>query len=131
MWVVEQHPLDFPDVGCRQAPVVASHHHSEIDHGVSRNPSGVVHVGIDVAQGERPWRGEYRAPAVEPGVARSRDRSPSAPTAVDEDDVVQFVNGLEAEYEGRVAVLFQRNGSKERRFKAMGAAVADDTAKAP
>src|SRR6185295_10648587 len=35
MRVVEQHALDFPDVGVREAPVVAAHLFRDVDDGVA------------------------------------------------------------------------------------------------
>ena len=60
--VVEQHPLDLPDVRLRQPPVVVAHH-AEIDDGVAGDPSGEVDVRIDVAERERARRGEHRLAA--------------------------------------------------------------------
>ena len=126
---VEQHLLDFPHILLGQTPVVLAHH-PQIDDGVRLDAAGEIDVRLDVAERERARRGEERLPAVQSGIARSRDRSPAGAGAIDEDDVIEQVDRLEAEDQRRVAVLLHDHRRRERRLQAVRRAGADHTAKA-
>ena len=63
------------------------------------------------------------------GVTRARNRSPSAPSAIDKDHVIEQVDGLEAEYEWGIAVLLQDGCGKQGSLEAMNRAGANDPAK--
>ena len=111
----------------REAPVVAAHRR-QVDDAVAADPAAEVHVRIDVAERQRPRRGEHRPPPVQSGIARAGDRAPAVPAAVDEDDVIEPVDRLEAEEQRRVAVLLERHRGEERRFQAVRGAVRDHAA---
>lgn len=50
-------------------------------------------------------------------------------SAIDEDDVIEQINGFEAEYEWRIPVLLEGGGGEERGFEAVNGAGANDAAK--
>src|SRR5438034_5632545 len=126
---LEQQSLDLPHVGFRQSPVVVPEH-AQVDDGVRLYAPGEVDVRVEVAEGERARGGEHGLPAMQSRIARPRDRSPSAWSAVDEDDVVEQVDRLEAQDERRVAVLLEDDGGRERGLETVRGATLDDAAKA-
>ncbi len=97
---VDEQLLHGPHVAGGEAPVVAAHG-GQMRHRVAAHASGVVHVGIDVAQCEGARRGKDRPPAVQAGVARAGNRPPAAWAPVDEDHVVEPVDRLEAHQQRR------------------------------
>ena len=72
-----------------------------------------------------------RFSSVQPGVARTANRPPSATMLVDEQYVAQTVLRADIQQQWRVPVLFQNNGCKQRCLQAMRAVVVDDAAKGP
>ena len=129
MWCVQQHPLDLPHVSIRQPPVVPAHH-AEIDDRIARHTSSEVHVGIDIAERQRSWSREERFTAVEAGVAGTRDRTPAPAMLVDEQDVIEVIDGFEAQNERREPMLFQNHRSRERRLQTVCRVVSHDAAEA-
>src|SRR5580765_6927031 len=107
MRVVEQHPLDLPDVGVRESPVVVAHFFRDVDDSVAGDTSGEVYVRIRVAERERARSLEHRLAPVQAGIARARDRSPAPAMLVDEDDVIGMVDRLEAQDEWRIPVVLE------------------------
>ncbi len=142
---VEQHPLHFPHVLSRQAPVVGTHD-AKIDQREGRDASGEVDVLVEVTGGERPRRREDGLSSVQPRIPRPRDGSPEkgsggvfagllrkplpTPLLVHEDDVVELVDRFEADDERRVPVLFEHRRRKQRRLEAMRRPMSDDAAEA-
>ncbi len=129
MRVIEQHALDLPDVARRQSPVVVPER-AQIHDRVASYAAGVVDVRIDIAQRQRAWCREDGLAAMQAGIARSRNGSPSAVQAIDEDHVVEVIDRLEAEDERRVSVLFEDDGGRERRLEAVRGPVANDSSEA-
>ena len=115
-------------VSARRQSYVA--HHPQIDDGVAGHAAREIDVRIDIAQRERARRREDRQPPVEPRIARTSDRSPTARLPVHKDHVIQLVDRLEAEHERRKAVLLQDDRGEERRLEAVRAPVPHDAAKA-
>src|SRR6476661_11271719 len=90
---------------------------------VAGDAAGVIDVRIEIALGERARRTKHRLPPVQTGIARARHRPPLAALAIDEDDVVEAVDRIEAEQQRGIAVLLERASSKQSRFQAMRWAV--------
>ena len=68
---------------------------------------GEIDVPLEIAERERARRGEHRLAAVQPGSReRATDPQPCG-AAIDEDDVVEQVDRLEAQHERRIAVLLE------------------------
>src|SRR5581483_1532038 len=53
------------------------------------------------------------------------DRSPASVVMIDKDHVIEMVRGLEAEDQGRIAMLLEDHGGRERRFQAVRLPQAD------
>src|SRR5919107_343255 len=121
--------LDLPDVPRREAPVVAAQL-VEVGEAVAEYARRRVDVRVEVAPGELAQVSEDGLSPVEPNVARARDRAPKAAAAEDEDDVVEPVLRLEAQEQGRVAVLFEHGRREERGLKTMRLAALHDAAEA-
>ena len=126
---LEQHPLDLPHVRLRQPPVVVAER-AQVDDRIPLDASGEVDVRIEVAERERARRREHRLASVQARIARPRDRSPAARPAIDEDDVIEQVDRLEAEDERRVAVLLEDHRRRQRRLEAVRGASLHHAAKA-
>src|SRR5262249_24506130 len=103
MRIVEQHPLDLPDVRVRESPVVVAHLVRHVDDRVARDAAGEVDVWIRVSERERSWRLEHGPAAVQTRIPRASHRSPAPATLIDEDDVVEVIDRFETEHERRVA----------------------------
>src|SRR5262249_9614491 len=67
--------------------------------------------------------------SVQARIARPRDRAPASTLTVDVDDMIELIDRLEAQDEGRMLVLFQDDGREERRFQTVRAPVGDDASK--
>jgi hypothetical protein len=121
---------DLPDVLVRQPPVIVPQH-AQIDDGVRLDAACGIDVRLDVAERERARRREERQSSVQAGIARARDRSPSRWRAIDEDDVIEQVDRLEAQDERRVSMLLHDRRGGECGFETVCRACTDDTTKAP
>ena len=119
----------FHTLPVAKAPVVGAEH-AQVHHRVRFDAAGEVDVPLEIAERQRSRRGEHRLPAVQPGIARARHRSPAVRSSIHEDDMVEQVDRLEAEHERRIAVLFEDDGCRERRLETMGGACPDDPAEA-
>ena len=53
--MVQEHPLDFPDVRVRQPPRVLTQH-PQVDHGVAGKSPRKVDIRIEITEGERTRR---------------------------------------------------------------------------
>ena len=115
---------------CVREPPVVGPHHAKIDDGVRLDAAGEVDVRLEVAERERAWRRKQRPPPVQARIARARDRSPSGLRSIDEDDVIEQVDRLEAQHERRIAMLLEDHGRRQRGFEAMRRSGPDDAAKA-
>src|SRR6185295_3368232 len=100
MRVIEEHPFDLPYVRVCQPPIVPVHP-SQVDDGIAGDAACQIDVGIEVTARERLWRLEDRLPAMQAGIARSGDRSPSAVAAVHKDDMIEPVDRFKAEDQRR------------------------------
>ena len=129
MGVLEQHPFDLPDIGFGQPPVVIAQD-PQIDHGVAGDAAGEVDVRLDIAERQRPRRGEHGKAPVQSGIPRSRHRSPALLLLIDEQHVIEQVGRFEAEDQRRVPVLLEDRGGEQRGLEAMRTAVANDAAEA-
>src|SRR6185436_780374 len=94
------------------------------------DPPREIDVGVEVAECERARRGEHRLAAVEPRVARARDRPPAPALLVDEDHMIELVDRFEAEEQRRIAVRLEDDRGEQRGLEAMRAPLADDAAEA-
>src|SRR5947208_16222486 len=104
MRVIEQHALDLPDVRLRETPVVVAHLLRHVNNRISGDSARKVDVRIGVAERKCARSGEDRLAAVQPGIPRARDGSPSAAMLIDEDNGIEMVDRLEAQNERSIAV---------------------------
>ena len=127
---LDEHPLDLPHVAGRQPPVIRLQR-PEVGHAIRLHASREVHVGLHVAECQRPRRPEDGPPPVEARIARPGHGTPAVRPTVDKDHVVQQVGGFEAEHKRWVAVLLENGRGGERGFQAVRTSGPDHAPEAP
>lgn len=120
--------LDLPEIPVGHSPVIWIEH-AKIDHRISLDASRVIDVTLSVAQSECTWSREERFPSMQPRISRAGDRPPSGGRAVDEDHMVEQIDGFEAEYEWRISVLFEDGCCEERGLEAVNGSRSQDSSK--
>jgi hypothetical protein len=101
----------------------------QIGHGVAGDPATEVHIRIYVTERQRPWCGEHRLSAVQPGISRTADRAPSAAVPIHEQHVIEFVDGFERHHQRRPSMMLEDHRCCERCFEAVGGVVSDHSSK--
>src|SRR5262245_65858944 len=96
MRMIDQCAFERPHVSAREPPVVTSER-VEIERGIAFDAAGLIDIGVEIAHGQSAQRSEYGLAPMQSGIARARDGAPTAILAVEEQHVVEAIDGFERE----------------------------------
>ena len=118
--------LDSPEISIRQSPIIWIQH-SQVEHAITLDPSRVIDVTLRITESECARRFESRLAAVQSGIARARNRTPSGFVAIDEDHMIEKIDRLEPKYQRRISMLLESDSSEQCCLETMRSARAHDT----